>query len=241
MVLARHKVTRQFVALKVIFLHNPEADDEALASLLACANSQPWELVHIYSVSQQALCDSASMSGIGCIASGLQIHPYIASLDPAPLRSLTSSLPTWQPRQSRYWPPPATHGEPRECLPHRTQRVGVPAGAGQPAHRQVLRHRGRRTAAGALESLLCSVRTSRRGSLQNHVGSQPSRPVMTSSHSHRLGPAADFDAAAQCGTVAILLLLWICAGTWRSNHAPAAGGRGECRSPRACRSWCWST
>ena len=39
MVLARHKTTRQFVALKVIFLHNPEADDEALAGMLACA---PW-------------------------------------------------------------------------------------------------------------------------------------------------------------------------------------------------------
>ena len=37
-VLARHKTTRQFVALKVIFLRNPEADDEALAGMLACAS-----------------------------------------------------------------------------------------------------------------------------------------------------------------------------------------------------------
>ncbi len=36
-VLARHKTTRQFVALKVIFLRNPEADDEALVGMLACA------------------------------------------------------------------------------------------------------------------------------------------------------------------------------------------------------------
>ena len=41
MVLARHKVTRRFVALKVIFLRNPEADDEALRGLFACVTLQP--------------------------------------------------------------------------------------------------------------------------------------------------------------------------------------------------------
>ncbi len=46
-VLARHKMTRQFVALKVIFLRNPEADDEALAGMLACACCSTCQQTHL--------------------------------------------------------------------------------------------------------------------------------------------------------------------------------------------------
>ena len=35
-VLGCHKVTRQYVALKVVFLQNPEVDEEHLAIMLRC-------------------------------------------------------------------------------------------------------------------------------------------------------------------------------------------------------------